>query len=79
MYCVEKICRFCISRKGGTGGGGWGHPQGAVHIVAARLGYKTATVGTGWANSLPGCMNRLRKHYPHLAGGSLLAGKAAGF
>ena len=26
---------------------------------------------------LPGCMDRLRKHYSHLVGGSLLAGKAA--
>ena len=36
--------RFCISRKGGTGGGGWGHLQGAVHKVAARLCYKVAMV-----------------------------------
>ena len=27
-----------MSRKGGTGGGGWGHQQGAVHMAAARLG-----------------------------------------
>ena len=39
-------CGFCIRRKGRTGGGGWGHPQGAVHMVAARLGYKQAMVGT---------------------------------
>ena len=29
---------FCVSRKDGTGGGGWCHLQGAVHMVAARLG-----------------------------------------
>ena len=29
---------FCVSRKGGTGGGEWCHLQGAVHMVAARLG-----------------------------------------
>ena len=23
---------FCVSRKNGTGGGGWGHLQGAVHM-----------------------------------------------
>ena len=51
--------RFCVSRKSGTGGGGLGHPQVAVHMVAARLGYERAMVGTGWANSHPGCMNRL--------------------
>ena len=53
--------RFCISRKGGTGGGGWGHPQDDMHMAAARLG----------------CTNRPRKCYYHLLGGSFLAGKAA--
>ena len=24
-----------MSRKGGTGGGGWGHPQGDMYTVAA--------------------------------------------
>ena len=38
---------FCVSRKGGTGGGGGGHPQGAMHMVAARLGFEKAMVGTG--------------------------------
>ena len=32
---------------GGTGGGGWGHPQGAVHMAAARLGCKRTVVGQG--------------------------------
>ena len=36
--------RFCISRKGGTGGDGWDHPQDAVHMAAARLGCKVAMV-----------------------------------
>ena len=70
-------CRFCVSRKGGTGGSGWGHPQGAVQMAAARLGCKRTVVGTGWANSWPGCMSRLRKYYSHLSGGSFLAGKAS--
>ena len=48
-----------------------------MHIVAARLGCESAMVGTGWANSYPGCMDRLRKHYSHLVGGSFLAGKVA--
>ena len=39
---------FYISRKGGKGGGGWGHPQGDMHMVAARLGCQSAMVGTGW-------------------------------
>ena len=45
-----------------------------MHVAAARLGCKKAMIGTGWANSRPGCMNRLRKCYSHLV---LLAGKAA--
>ena len=45
-HCTEKIVSahwhvgFC------WGGGEWGHPQGAVHIVAARHGCKRAIVGT---------------------------------
>ena len=30
---------------GGTGGGVWGQPQGAVHTAAARHSYKRAVVG----------------------------------
>ena len=62
-----------ISRKGGTGGGVWDHLQCAVHMATARLGCKMTMVGTGLANSWPGYMSRLRKHYPHISGGSLLA------
>ena len=76
-HCAENTCRFCVSRKDGTGGGGWGHPQGDMHMVAARLGCQSAMVGTRWANSCPGCMNRLRKCYSHLVEGSFLGGKAA--
>ena len=47
-----------------------------MHMVAARLGCKSAMVGTGWANSCPGCMNRLRKCYSRLVGGLFLVGKA---
>ena len=46
--------------------GGWCQPQGDMHMAAARLGCKSAkvavrlgckcaVVGTGWANSCPGC------------------------
>ena len=37
-----------------------------MHMVAARLGCQSAMVGTGWVNSCPGCMDRLRKHYSQL-------------
>ena len=43
-----------------------------MHMAAARLGCKRTVVGTGWANSWPGCMS-----YSHLSGGSFLAGKAS--
>ena len=46
-------------------------------MVATRLSCKSVMVGTVWANSCPGCMDRLRKCYSHLVGGSFLAGKAA--
>ena len=46
MLCMLAR-RFCVSRKSGTGGGGWGHPQGAVHVLAARLGCERAMAGTG--------------------------------
>ena len=42
----------------------------AVHMANAELGCKMAMGGT---NSCPGCMNKLRKHYPDLVGGSFLA------
>ena len=41
-HCTEKIVsaryvrQFCVSRKGGTGGGGWCHPQGDMHMVVAK-------------------------------------------
>ena len=65
---------FCVSRKGGTEGGGWGNPQGDMHMVAARLGFEKAMVVTGWATSHP---DRLRNHYSHRVGGWFLAKKAA--
>ena len=38
------VWRFCVSRKGRKRGGGWGHPQGAVHMAAARLDSKRAMI-----------------------------------
>ena len=45
--------------------------------LGTRLGCQSAMVWTGWDNSCPGCMDRLRKRYSHLVGGSFLAGKVA--
>ena len=63
------VCEFCISREGGKGGGGWGNPQGAMQMAAARLGGKRAMVGTEWANSHPGYIKSLRNHYSQLVRG----------
>ena len=57
------MCGFCVSRKGGTRGGKWDHPQGDMHMVVAKLGCERAMVGTGYATSHPDCMDRLTKHY----------------
>ena len=40
------VRRLWVSRKGGTGGDGWDHMQGAVHMAAAWLGCKRTMVGT---------------------------------
>ena len=48
-----------------------------MHMAAARLGCKSNMVGTGLANSCPGCMSRLRKCYSYRLVGSFLAGKAS--
>ena len=46
-------------------------------MVAAKFGCQSAMVGSEWANSCPGCMDRLRKCYSHLVGGPFLARKVA--
>ena len=38
-------------------------------MVAARLGFEKSVVGTGNATLCPDCMDRLTKHYSHLAEG----------
>ena len=47
--CLGEIC---ISRKGGTGGGGWSHPQGDMHMVVARLGFEGSRNGWYWVSRL---------------------------
>ena len=34
-----------------------------MHMVAARLGFEKAMVGTRWATPRPDCVDMLRKHY----------------
>ena len=83
--CAEKIVSVCLcvgsasaervgQEKVGQAGG-WGHPQGDMHMVAGTFGCQSAMVVTRWANSCHGCTEMLRKHYFHLVGGSFLAGE----
>ena len=59
---------------------GQGEVGGVIHTVLCTWWLLSLTVkgprviGTGWANSHPGYMNRLRKSYSYLVGGSFLAG-----
>ena len=43
--------RFCDSRKGGTGGGGWVHPECANSMAVSGLRGRKVLVGTGKAIS----------------------------
>jgi len=44
--------RFCVSRKVGTGGGGWVHPKGANSMAAPGLVFRSDLAGTGRAISI---------------------------
>ena len=57
--------RFCVSRKGGTGGGGWVHPKGANSMAASGLVLRSDLVGTGRAIS---GINAVRNKRSHLVG-----------
>ena len=52
MHCTEKMVPAHLhsgsvaAERGGTGGAGWDHLQGAVHMAAARFGCKSVMVGT---------------------------------
>jgi len=39
--------RFCISRKGGTGGGMWVHPRGTNSMTVSGLSFRNTLAGTG--------------------------------
>jgi len=43
--------RFCVSRKDGTGVGGWVHPKGANSMAASGFVFRSDLVGTGRAIS----------------------------
>ena len=60
--------RFCVSRKGGTGGGGWVHPKGANSMAASGLVLRSDLVGTGRAISIHFGINGVRNKRSHLVG-----------
>ena len=37
--------RFCVSRKGGTGGGGWVHSKGANSMTVSELASEKSLIG----------------------------------
>ena len=59
---------FCVSRKGGTGGGGWVHPKGANIMAASGLIFRSDLVGTGRAISILFGINGVRNKQSHLVG-----------
>ena len=61
-----------LSRKGGTGGGGWVHPKGANSMAMSGLICRMALVGTGRAISVPFGINGLRNKLSYLVGPSFL-------
>jgi len=52
--------KFCVSRKGGTGGGEWVHPKGANSMAASVLVFRSDLVGTGRAISILFGINGVR-------------------
>ena len=60
--------RFCFSRNGGTGGGGWVHPKGANSMVVSGLVFRSDLVGTGRAISILFGINGVRNQRSHLVG-----------
>ena len=50
---IEVGSQASLVLKGWDRGRWMGHPQGDMHMVAARLGCQSAIVRTRWANSCP--------------------------
>ena len=57
-----------MSRKGGTGGGGWVHPKGANSMAVSGLILRSDLVGTGRAIFILFGINGVRNKRSHLVG-----------
>lgn len=54
--CTENslcACMQVLREQDGTGGCGWGHPQGDIHMVAVVAGCRNALVGYWVGQFLP--------------------------
>ena len=60
--------RFRISRKGGTGGGGWMHPKDANSMAVSGLVFRSDLIGTERAISILFGINGVRNQRSHLVG-----------
>ena len=60
--------RFCVSKKGRAGGGGWVHPKDANSMVASGLVLRSDLFGTGRAISILFGINGVRNKRSHLVG-----------
>jgi len=60
--------RFCVSRKGRTGGGGWVNPKGANSMAASGLIFRSDLVGTGRVISILFGINGVRNQRSHFVG-----------
>jgi len=52
LPAISLGLRFCVSGKGGTGGGGWMHLKGANSMAASGLVFRNDLVGSGRAISI---------------------------
>ena len=60
--------RFWVSRKGGTGGGGWVYPKGANSMAVSGLILRSDLVGTGRTISILFGINGVGNKQSHLVG-----------
>jgi len=58
--------KFCFSKKGGTGRGGWVHLKGANSMAMSGLVCRNDLVGTRRAISALFCINEVRNKQSHL-------------
>ena len=68
LLAMSLGLRFCVSRKGGTGGGGWAHQKGANSMAVSGLISRNDLVGTGRAISVLFGVNGIRNKQSHLVG-----------